>query len=108
MECYVYQTLVGAWPVTRERAHVHVEKAAREAKGFTDWLGPSEEYERALHHFVDALFGDGTFIAEIATFVDVLHPADWIKSLSQQLLKLTIPGVPDLYQGSELWQRALV
>ena len=108
LEYYVYQTLVGAWPLTRERAHTHVEKAAREAKVFTDWLGPSEEYERALHHFVDDLFGDAGFIAEVAAFVDALHPADWIKGLSQQLLKLTIPGVPDLYQGSELWHRALV
>ena len=107
-EYYLYQTLVGAWPLTRERAHAHVEKAAREAKVFTDWLGPSEEYERALHHFVDDLFGDAGFIAEVAAFVDALHPADWIKGLSQQLLKLTIPGVPDLYQGSELWHRALV
>jgi (1->4)-alpha-D-glucan 1-alpha-D-glucosylmutase len=108
LEYYAYQTLVGAWPLTRERAHIHFEKAAREAKVFTDWLSPSEEYERALHHFVDDLFGDAGFIAEVATFVDTLHPADWIKGLSQQLLKLTIPGVPDLYQGSELWHRALV
>jgi (1->4)-alpha-D-glucan 1-alpha-D-glucosylmutase len=108
LEYYLYQTLVGAWPLTRERAHVHIEKAAREAKVFTDWLNPSEEYERAMHHFVDDLFDDAGFIGEVAAFVDTLHPADWIKGLSQQLLKLTIPGVPDLYQGSELWHRALV
>jgi (1->4)-alpha-D-glucan 1-alpha-D-glucosylmutase len=108
LEYALYQTLVGAWPLSRERAHVHVEKAAREAKVFTDWLNPSAEYERALHHFVDDIFGDSSFIAEIAAFVDALHPADWIKGLSQQLLKLTIPGVPDLYQGSELWHRTLV
>jgi (1->4)-alpha-D-glucan 1-alpha-D-glucosylmutase len=108
MEYYLYQTLVGAWPLSRERAHVHVEKAAREAKVFTDWLGPSEEYERALHHFVDDLFGDAGFVGEVAALVEALHPADWIKGLSQQLLKLTLPGVPDLYQGSELWHRVLV
>ncbi len=108
LEYYLYQTLVGAWPLTRERIHEHVEKAAREAKVFTDWVFPSTEYERALHHFVDDLFDDNGFIADIAAFVDTLHPADWIKGLSQQLLKLTIPGVPDLYQGSELWHRALV
>jgi (1->4)-alpha-D-glucan 1-alpha-D-glucosylmutase len=61
-----------------------------------------------MHHFVDDLFDDAGFIAEMAAFVDTLHPADWIKGLSQQLLKLTIPGVPDIYQGSELWHRALV
>jgi (1->4)-alpha-D-glucan 1-alpha-D-glucosylmutase len=108
LEYYLYQTLVGAWPLTRERAHVHIEKAAREAKVFTDWLGPSAEYERAMHHFVDDLFDDAGFVGEVAALVDALHPADWIKGLSQQLLKLTLPGVPDLYQGSELWHRVLV
>jgi (1->4)-alpha-D-glucan 1-alpha-D-glucosylmutase len=107
-EYYLYQTLVGAWPVSRERAHQHAEKAAREAKVFTDWLSPSPEYERAVHHFVDGLYDDAAFVAEIAELVDALHPADWIKGLSQQLLKLTAPGVPDLYQGSELWLRKLV
>ena len=71
LEYYLYQTLVGAWPLTRERTHVHVEKAAREAKVFTDWSSPSHEYERALHHFVDGLFDDDGFIAELAAFVDV-------------------------------------
>ena len=108
LEYYLYQTMVGAWPLTRDRAHVQVEKAAREAKVFTDWLGPSAEYERAMHHFVDDLFDDAGFIAEVTAFVEALHPADWIKALSQQLLKLTIPGVPDIYQGSELCHRALV
>jgi (1->4)-alpha-D-glucan 1-alpha-D-glucosylmutase len=108
MEYYLYQTLVGAWPVSRERAHVQAEKAAREAKLFTDWQSPSADYERALHHFVDAMYDDAAFVGEVATLVDGLHPADWIKGLAQQLLKLTIPGVPDLYQGSELWHRALV
>jgi (1->4)-alpha-D-glucan 1-alpha-D-glucosylmutase len=107
-EYYLYQTLVGAWPLTRERAHVHAEKAAREAKVFTDWSSPSSEYERAVHHFVDGLFDETAFVAEIAELVDALHPADWIKGLAQQLLKLTAPGVPDLYQGSELWHRKLV
>ena len=75
---------------------------------FTDWSSPSEEYERALHHYVDGLFDDATFLGELTAFVESLHPADWIKGLSQQLLKLTVPGVPDLYQGSELWHRRLV
>jgi (1->4)-alpha-D-glucan 1-alpha-D-glucosylmutase len=108
MEYALYQTLVVAWPVSRERAHVHVEKAAREAKLFTDLVSPSEVYERALHHFVDGLYDDRTFLDELTSFVDGLHPADWIKGLAQQLLKLTMPGVPDLYQGSELWHHALV
>jgi (1->4)-alpha-D-glucan 1-alpha-D-glucosylmutase len=106
-EYYLYQTMVGAWPLSRERAHVHAEKAARESKLFTDWLSPSAEYERILHHFVDALYDDSALIEELTAFVESLHPADWHKALSQLLLKLTIPGVPDVYQGSELWHLAL-
>lgn len=106
-ELYLYQSLVGAWPVSRERAHAHGEKAAREAKLFTNWLSPSPEYERALHHFIDGLFDDRTFPAEVEALVASLHPADWHKALAQQLLKLTVPGIPDLYQGSELWHLAL-
>jgi (1->4)-alpha-D-glucan 1-alpha-D-glucosylmutase len=106
-EYYLYQTLVGAWPLTRERAHAHAEKAARESKLFTNWLTPSAEYERAVHHFVDGLFDDRAFIDSVAAFVERLHPADHVKSLAQLLLKLTAPGVPDMYQGSELWHRPL-
>ena len=106
-EYYLYQTLAGAWPLSRDRAHTHAEKAARESKVFTNWLTPSEEYERAVHHFVDGLYDDGAFIEELSAFVASLHPADWTKALSQLLLKLTVPGVPDIYQGSELWQLAL-
>jgi (1->4)-alpha-D-glucan 1-alpha-D-glucosylmutase len=102
-EYYIYQTLVGAWPLTRERAHVHVEKAMREAKLFTNWLTPSAEYEHAVHHFIDRLYGDQQFIDELDAFVRELHPADWTKALAQLLLKLTLPGVPDIYQGCELW-----
>ena len=106
-EYYLYQTLAGAWPLARDRAHTHAEKAARESKEFTDWLTPSSEYERAVHHFVDGLYDDAAFTEELSGFVAGLHPADWTKALSQLLLKLTVPGVPDIYQGSELWQLVL-
>ena len=106
-EYYLYQTLAGAWPLSRGRAHAHAEKAARESKEFTDWLTPSEDYERAVHRFVDGLYDDTTFIDELGAFVATIHPGDWTKALTQLLLKLTVPGVPDLYQGSELWQLAL-
>ncbi len=65
-EYYLYQTLAGAWPLSRDRAHTHAEKAARESKVFTDWLTPSEEYERAVHHFVDGLYDDAAFIEELS------------------------------------------
>lgn len=107
-EYYLYQTLAGAWPLSRERAQAHSVKAAREAKMFTNWLVPSAEYEAAVRRLVDGLYDDEAFIADLAAFVEELHPADWTKSLAQLALKLTVPGVPDVYQGSELWQLSLV
>lgn len=105
---YLLQTLVGAWPLSRERAHQHAEKAAREAKLFTNWETPSPEYERAVRHLIDAIYDDGALVAGLAAYVDGLHPADWHKALVQMLLKLTVPGLPDIYQGSEQWQLSLV
>lgn len=102
-EYYLYQTLVGAWPLSRERAHTHAEKAAREAKLFTNWTTPSPEYERAVHRFVDGLYDDATFVGQLEAFVATLHPADWHKALAQLLLKITVPGVPDFYQGAHGW-----
>lgn len=102
-EYYFFQTLVGAWPLSLDRALVHAEKAIRESKAFTNWLTPSPPYEAAVRRFVESCFGDRPLMEDVAAFVDALHPADWHKALSQLLLKLTMPGVPDLYQGSELW-----
>ena len=107
VEYYLYQTLVGAWPLSRERAHVHTEKAIREAKQFTSWDTPVEDYEAAVRRLVDAIYDDPAWISDISTFVLSLHPADWHKCLAQMLLKLTVPGVPDLYQGTELWTLTL-
>jgi len=102
-EYYLYQTLVGAWPLSRERAHVHAEKAAREAKLFTNWTTPSPEYEQALHRFIDGLYDNARFVSEVETFVGSLHPGDWHKALAQVVLKITTPGVPDFYQGAFGW-----
>lgn len=106
-EYYFYQTLVGAWPLTRDRAWSHAEKAIREAKTFTNWLLPAATYEDAVRRFVDGCFADRGFLDEVGRYVETLHPADWHKALSQLVLKLTVPGVPDLYQGSELWLHTL-
>jgi (1->4)-alpha-D-glucan 1-alpha-D-glucosylmutase len=99
-EYYLYQSLVGAWPVSRDRTHEHAEKAMREAKLFTNWATPSPEYERAVHRFVNGLFDDGRFATEVEGLVATLHPGAWHKSLAQVLLKITTPGVPDFYQGA--------
>jgi (1->4)-alpha-D-glucan 1-alpha-D-glucosylmutase len=107
VEYYLYQTLCGAWPIARERVQEHLHKAVREAKSSTSWETPDCRYEDAIRHFVDGLFDDTAWLTDIASFVAALHPADWHKALSQVLIKLTVPGVPDVYQGSELWTLTL-
>ena len=104
----VWQNLVGAWPLSRERAHAYVEKAAREAGTSTTWTAPDEEFEGRLHALVDAAFDDPATHAELEGFVARIAPFGWSNSLSQKLLQLTMPGVPDVYQGTELWDFSLV
>jgi (1->4)-alpha-D-glucan 1-alpha-D-glucosylmutase len=108
MEYLLYQTLVGAWPLSAERARAYMEKAAHEAKRETSWLQPNDAYDTALGAFVDAVLADTRFVADVDGFVKTL--VDWgrINSLSMTLLKLTSPGVPDIYQGCELWDLSLV
>jgi (1->4)-alpha-D-glucan 1-alpha-D-glucosylmutase len=107
-EYLLYQTLVGAWPITPERAAQFMEKAAREAKVHTSWTRIDAEYEEALRAFVGAVLDDAEFTADLAAFVAPLVAPGRINSLAQTLLKLTAPGVPDFYQGSELWDLSLV
>jgi (1->4)-alpha-D-glucan 1-alpha-D-glucosylmutase len=104
----VWQNLVGAWPLSRERAHAYVEKAAREAGTSTTWTNPVQEFEDQLHALVDAAYDDETTHAEIEQFVARIAPFGFSNSLSQKLLQLTIAGVPDVYQGTELWDFSLV
>jgi (1->4)-alpha-D-glucan 1-alpha-D-glucosylmutase len=104
----VWQNLVGAWPLSRERAHAYVEKAAREAGTSTTWTDPVQEFERQLHALVDSAYDDPATAADIDAFVTRIAPLGWSNSLAQKLLQLTMPGVPDVYQGSELWDYSLV
>jgi (1->4)-alpha-D-glucan 1-alpha-D-glucosylmutase len=104
----VWQNLIGAWPLARERAHAYAEKAAREAGTSTTWTDPDEEFEGRLHALVDAAYDDPTTHAEIEGFVARIAPFGRSNSLSQKLLQLTMPGIPDVYQGTELWDFSLV
>ncbi|RBY75384.1 malto-oligosyltrehalose synthase [Blastococcus sp. TF02-09] len=104
----VWQNLIGAWPLSRERAHAYVEKAAREAGTSTTWTDPVQEFEEQLHALADAAFDDPTTTAEIEAFVARIAPLGWSNSLTQKLLQLTMPGVPDVYQGTELYDFSLV
>jgi (1->4)-alpha-D-glucan 1-alpha-D-glucosylmutase len=104
----VWQNLIGAWPLSRERAHAFAEKAAREAGLSTRWTDVDEEFERSLHDMVDVAYDDAATHEEIERFVGRIAPFGWSNSLSQKLLQLTMPGVPDVYQGTELWDHSLV
>jgi (1->4)-alpha-D-glucan 1-alpha-D-glucosylmutase len=118
-EYLFYQVLIGAWPPgektpsveLRERLKNYMLKAAREAKEFTSWANQNHEYESALSSFVEGVL-DTTFSQEfIADFLDFQHriaAVGAMNSLSQVLIKLASPGVPDIYQGNELYEFRLV
>jgi (1->4)-alpha-D-glucan 1-alpha-D-glucosylmutase len=107
-EYLFYQTLVGAWPIDLERATAYMEKAVREAKMHTSWTNQNEPYERTLRDFVKAVMEDEQFRADLEAFAaDLVFPGR-INSLAQTLIKLTAPGIPDIYQGAELWDLSLV
>lgn len=104
----MWQAAVGAWPISRERLHAYAEKAMREAGDRTTWTAPSSDYEEAVHAAVDAAFDDDRVSALLQEVGGAVAAAGEVNSLSAKLLALTIPGVPDVYQGSELEERSLV
>ena len=108
LEWLLYQTLVGAWPLPVERALAYVEKATKEAKQHTSWVDPDPAYDAAVKRFVEGALADAEFTADVDRFTDPLVRPGRVNSLAQTLLKLTSPGVPDLYQGTELWDLSLV
>jgi (1->4)-alpha-D-glucan 1-alpha-D-glucosylmutase len=107
-EYLYYQTLVGAWPLDRDRAVAYMTKAAREARARTSWTRPDETYEAALTAFVEGTLSDPSFVEIVQGFVAPLVWPGRVNALAQTLIKLTAPGVPDIYQGTELWDLSLV
>jgi (1->4)-alpha-D-glucan 1-alpha-D-glucosylmutase len=117
-EYFLYQTMLGAWPLWeeelpefKERLKAYVIKAAREAKVHTRWIAPYPEHEKALLAFVEAILddtADNAFLQDFREFQARLAYYGALNSLSQVLLKITSPGVPDFYQGTELWDFSLV
>jgi len=107
-EYFYYQTLIGAWPIEEDRALAYMTKATREAKEQTSWVHNNKQFEDALGGFIHCTLSDEVFRSEIQAFVEKIDMAGRLNSLSQTLLKCTCPGVPDLYQGSELWDHRLV
>jgi (1->4)-alpha-D-glucan 1-alpha-D-glucosylmutase len=122
-ELMLYQMLLGAWPIGldaqnaagirafAERIERWQTKALREAKQVSDWVLPNEAYEEACKRFLHAALeprADNAFLQELAGTVRRLTPAGMIKSLAQAVLRMTSPGMPDLYQGTDLWDFSLV
>ena len=107
-EYFLYQTMVGAWPIETDRLLPYMEKACREAKQETNWLDPNKEFEAANKAFIEAIYKDQEFLGDFEAFLQPLVEWGRINSLTLTLLKLTSPGVPDTYQGTELWDLSLV
>ena len=117
-EYLLYQTLIGTWPLSAgeradftERLKAYVLKAAREAKVHTRWIRPNLEHEAALTAFVETILdetGDNAFLNDFKDFQAGISYYGALNSLSQVLVKIASPGVPDFYQGTELWDFSLV
>jgi (1->4)-alpha-D-glucan 1-alpha-D-glucosylmutase len=114
-EILLYQTILGAWPNRqdeeaefRDRVKEFVIKALREAKQSSSWIAPHQQYEQAVQTFVDRILEGGEFVTDFREFQQRLAAAGARNSLSQLVLKIAAPGVPDFYQGTELWNFTLV
>ncbi|MFC1928806.1 malto-oligosyltrehalose synthase [Chloroflexota bacterium] len=117
-EILLYQTLIGAWPLHqrevpefKERLKAYMIKATREAKAITSWLKINQKYEDSVLSFVDSILeksADNKFLQDFLEFQANIAYYGALNSISQVLLKITSPGVPDFYQGMELWDFSLV
>jgi len=102
------QTLLGAGPIAGERMHAYAEKAMREACDGTRWVNPNEAFEAGVHEAVDLAYEDPALRAAWAALAAQVEGPGWTNALGQKLTQLTMPGVPDVYQGTELWDDSLV
>ncbi len=115
-EVLIYQTMLGAWPLSENEAATFsvrlkdfMVKALREGKLHSSWIAPHEEYERAVQDFVDGILAAGSpFLTDFLEFQRFLAVHGARNGLAQVVLKIASPGVPDFYQGTELWQLSLV
>jgi len=111
---FLWQNIFGVWPASgevsselRDRLHGYTEKAIREAAWHTSWTDPDTAFEDAVHRWLDTVL-DGPVASQLTEFVAQLNPHASSDALGQKLLALTVPGIPDVYQGTELWDDSLV
>ena len=107
-EKLLWEAVLGSWPASKDRLDAYAEKASREAGTSTTWTEPDEAFEEKLHGLVAAIFDDERVSDIVARVVERIARAGWSNSLTAKLIQLTAPGVPDVYQGSELWETSLV
>jgi (1->4)-alpha-D-glucan 1-alpha-D-glucosylmutase len=110
-EYLVWQTLLGTWddgPLAEDRLQAYLQKAIREGKRHTSWTSPDSEYEEAVAAFATAILADDAVLESVRRFADAQAPYVRAATLGQKLVQLTMPGVPDVYQGSELVDLSLV
>ncbi|NED59213.1 malto-oligosyltrehalose synthase, partial [Micromonospora aurantiaca] len=108
LEYLLWQTLVGAWPITRGRLEEFLVKAMREAKTRTSWVEQDTDYEEAVLAYARGVLSDADLITDMTSFVGGLTRHARVNTLGQKLVQLAMPGVPDVYQGCELTGLALV
>ncbi|GLZ03952.1 malto-oligosyltrehalose synthase [Actinomadura sp. NBRC 104412] len=108
LEYLLWQTLVGSWPVSEERLAEFLTKAMREAKTRSSWLEPDSDYENAVLGHARRALNNAGLVARVSGFVSLLEPYARVNALGQKLVQLTMPGVPDVYQGCELTGLAMV
>ncbi|HVS42335.1 MAG TPA: malto-oligosyltrehalose synthase [Candidatus Dormibacteraeota bacterium] len=107
-EYVLYQTLVGAHPIGADRLTAYLAKATREAALHTSWTRPDAAYDEALRRFAVGVLEDAGLMSEVEEFARPVAAAGMRISLAWTLLKVAVPGVPDVYQGTELWDLSLV
>jgi (1->4)-alpha-D-glucan 1-alpha-D-glucosylmutase len=107
-EYFLYQTMFGAWPISFERLRDYMLKVVREGKEQSSWTHQNKNFEDALEDFIRQACGDSEFMADFEKFTSRLVAAGRVNSLAQTLLRMVGPGVPDIYQGTELWDLSLV
>jgi (1->4)-alpha-D-glucan 1-alpha-D-glucosylmutase len=100
----LWQTVAATWPISADRLHEALRKSAREARTVTSWNDPNEPFEAALDAAIDTAVAD----QDVTAFAERITPYGWVNSLGQKLVQLTMPGIPDTYQGTELWDNSLV
>ena len=105
---FLAQTLVGAGPIEVDRMHAYAEKAMREASDGTTWTEPDADFEAAVHAAVDLAYTDDELRRAWDELTGLVTAPGWVNALGQKLVQLTMPGVPDVYQGTEVWEDSLV